>query len=56
MNLMQFPQVGFKLYEINTNLRQVCKFSEGKNTRILVYNTISFVSNTTVFNTMKSTQ
>ena len=49
MNLMQFPQVGFKLYEINTNLRQVCKFSEGKNTRILVYNTISFVSNTTVF-------
>ena len=29
----------FKLYEINANLRQVCKFSNGKNTRILVYNT-----------------
>ena len=38
MKLMRFPQ-DFKLYEINANLRQVCKFSKGKNTRILVYNT-----------------
>ena len=33
----------FKLYEINANLRQVCKFSKGKNTRILVYNNNSFI-------------
>ena len=39
MKLMRFPQVDLKLYEINANLTQVCKLSQGKNTRILVYNT-----------------
>ena len=39
MKLTRFPRVDFKLYEINANLRQICKFSKGKNTRILVYNT-----------------
>ena len=38
MELIRFPQVDFKLYEINANLRQLCKYSKGKNTRILVYN------------------
>ena len=39
MKLTRFPEVDFKLHEINANLSQVCKFSKGKNTRILVYNT-----------------
>ena len=37
MKLMQFPQVNFKLYQINANLRQVCKFSKGKNKNISLY-------------------
>ena len=39
MKLTCPPQANFKLHEINTNLRQVCKFSKGENARILVYNT-----------------
>ena len=39
MKLKRLLQVDFKLYQINANLKQVCKFSKGKNTRILVYNT-----------------
>ena len=39
VKLTRLPQVDFKLYEINANLRQVSKFRKGKNTRILVYNT-----------------
>ena len=40
---MQFPQVDFKLYEINKNVRQECKFSKGKNTRILAFYTKTFL-------------
>ena len=43
MKLTQFLQVNFKLCEINANLRQVCKFSKGKNTRILAFNTTTFL-------------
>ena len=39
MKLMQFPQVDFKLEEINKNLQQECQFSKGKNRRILVSKT-----------------
>ena len=43
MKLMQFLRVDFKLYEINTNVRQECKFSKGKNTRILAFYTKTFL-------------
>ena len=51
---------GFQVYEINANPRQVCRFSKGKNTRILVYNvTIAFFLTQQYFfflNTTKSSQ
>ena len=46
-------------YGINANLRQVCKFSKGRNTRILVNNTtiVFFLTQTIVFfNLTKSSQ
>ena len=36
---MWFPQVDFKLKEINKNMWQGCEFSKGKNRRILASNT-----------------
>ena len=43
MKLMQFPQVDFKLEEINKNLQQECQFSKGKN-RILVSKIVLFLT------------